>query len=205
MPVRLSRLITPRAIGRPWTIVGSPKSPRLPRRRASIRGAWSPKEATFPPSPVPGLPSAVAMLAGYAATLSGDRLNQIRIMVDAICADGELRVTPAAMVRLCASGRATLDDIASFGLHPRHLSRQAPSRFYLLLSDARPPSARGMRHMGDRETPATAKIRAELPLRGCPLHPGFCGFPHASLRCGRLSCGRPGGAHPAERLPARIR
>ena len=36
--------------------------------------------------------------------------------------------------------------------------------------------------MGGRETPATAKIRAELPLCGCPLHPGFCGFP--ALRSG---------------------
>ncbi len=38
--------------------------------------------------------------------------------------------------------------------------------------------------MGGRETPATAKIRAELPLRGCPLHPGFCGFPRLRLGAG---------------------
>ncbi len=40
--------------------------------------------------------------------------------------------------------------------------------------------------MGGREAPATAKVRAELPLRGCPLHPGFCSFPSLTLRCGHL-------------------
>ena len=75
--------------------------------------------------------------------------------------------------------------------------------------------------MGGRETPATAKIRAELPLRGCPHHPVFAvplrcaalrcaalrcaALRCAALRCGCLLFGRPGGAHPADRPPASIR
>lgn len=35
--------------------------------------------------------------------------------------------------------------------------------------------------MGRRETPATSKDRAELPLRGCPHHPGFRGSPRLRL------------------------
>ena len=38
-------------------------------------------------------------------------------------------------------------------------------------------SARGMRHMGRRDPPATCENRAVLPLCGCPLHPAFRGFP----------------------------
>ncbi len=83
--------------------------------------------------------------------------------------------------------------------------QRAWSRLRPTPPDARQPSAGEMRHMGGRETPATAKIRAELPLCGCPLHPGFCGFPALARRCGRLLCGRPGGAHPADRPPASIR
>ncbi|WP_158638044.1 hypothetical protein [Sphingomonas ginsenosidivorax] len=40
-------------------------------------------------------------------------------MIDAIDADGGLRITPAAMVRLCGTGQAILDDIARCGLSPR--------------------------------------------------------------------------------------
>ena len=68
--------------------------------------------------PVPGLFSEVAACAGYAATRSEDLVDQLRIMVDAIGTDGALRITPAAMVRLCATGQAILDDIATFGLSP---------------------------------------------------------------------------------------
>jgi len=39
-------------------------------------------------------------------------------MVDAIGADGALRITPAAMLRLCATLQALLNDIATFGLSP---------------------------------------------------------------------------------------
>ena len=56
------------------------------------------------------------MLAGYAATRSEDLVLQLRIMIDAINAVGGLRITPAAMVRLCATGKAILDDIDGFGL-----------------------------------------------------------------------------------------
>jgi hypothetical protein len=68
--------------------------------------------------PVPHLFTDVAALAGYAATRSDDLADQLRIMVDAIGADGGLRITPAAMVRLCVTGKAILDDIAYFGLSP---------------------------------------------------------------------------------------
>ena len=68
--------------------------------------------------PVPGLFSEVTACAGYAATRSEELVDQLRIMVDAIGADGGLRITPAAMVRLCATGQALLDDIATFRLSP---------------------------------------------------------------------------------------
>jgi hypothetical protein len=56
------------------------------------------------------------MIAGYVATRSEDLADQLLIMIDAIDADGGLRITPAAMVRLCATGKAILDDIDVFGL-----------------------------------------------------------------------------------------
>ena len=68
--------------------------------------------------PVPRLFSDVAMLAGYAATRSEDLVDQLRIMTDAIGSDGWLRITPAAMARLCKTGEAILDDIARCGLSP---------------------------------------------------------------------------------------
>ena len=59
--------------------------------------------------------------------------------------------------------------------------------------------------MGGRETPATAKIRAELPCataaRSNPVFAVPLGF--ASVRAPLF--GRPGGAHPADRPPAKIR
>lgn len=68
--------------------------------------------------PVPGLFSDVAACGGYAATRSEDLVGQLRIMIDAIGADGELRISSAAMVRLCGTGQAILDDIARCGLSP---------------------------------------------------------------------------------------
>jgi len=65
--------------------------------------------------PVPGVFSGVAACAGYAATRSEDLVDQLRIMVAAIGADGRLRITPAAMVRLCGTGQAIIDDIARCG------------------------------------------------------------------------------------------
>jgi hypothetical protein len=56
------------------------------------------------------------MLAGYAATRSEDLVHQLRILINAIDAEEVLRISPAAMVRLCATGRAILDDIDGFGL-----------------------------------------------------------------------------------------
>jgi hypothetical protein len=41
------------------------------------------------------------MLAGYAAARSEGLVDQLRIVIDAIDADGWLRITAAAMVRLC--------------------------------------------------------------------------------------------------------
>ncbi len=68
--------------------------------------------------PLPGLFVQVAACAGYAATLGEDVVDQLRIMIVAIGADGAPRITPAAMVRLCGTGKAILDDIASCGLRP---------------------------------------------------------------------------------------
>jgi len=68
--------------------------------------------------PVQGLFVQVAACAGYAATRSKDLVESLRIMIDALGADGELRIIPAAMVRLCATGQALLDDIATFALRP---------------------------------------------------------------------------------------
>ena len=75
--------------------------------------------------PVPRVFTDVAALAGFAATRSDDLVDQLRIMVDAIGADGGLRITPAAMVRLCATGKAILDDIAHFGLSPTPSAAQS--------------------------------------------------------------------------------
>ena len=66
--------------------------------------------------PVPGLFTDVARLAGYSATRSEDLVLQLRIMLDAIGDDGRLRIDPKAMVRLCATGKAILDDVDRCGL-----------------------------------------------------------------------------------------
>lgn len=66
--------------------------------------------------PVPRPFTDVAMIAGYAATRTVDLIDQLQIMIDAISADGRLRITPDAMVRLRAKGKAILDDLACFGL-----------------------------------------------------------------------------------------
>ena len=68
--------------------------------------------------PVPGLFSQAAACAGYAATRCEDLVDQLRIMIDAIGADGAPTDHPAAMVRLCATWQALLNDIATFGLSP---------------------------------------------------------------------------------------
>lgn len=88
------------------------------RERASILGRIVPEGGDASVLPVPGLFSEVKACAGYAATQSEDLVDQIRIMIDAIGAVEGLRITPAAMVRLCATGQAILDDIATFGLSP---------------------------------------------------------------------------------------
>ncbi len=133
--------------------------------------------------PLPGLFSDVTRLAGYAATRSEDLVLQLRIMLDAVDGDGGSRIDKHAMVRLCATGRAILDDIERCGLPPKGRaqrrgwsgSRQRITRSRLSLS------ARGMGHMGRREPSATCDNRAVLPLRGCPLHPGLRGFPRPCL------------------------
>lgn len=76
----------------------------------------TPEGADVSTLPVPGLFTDVAKLAGYPATRSEDLVLQLRIMVDAIGADGGLRIDPAAMVRLCATGKAMLEDIDRCGL-----------------------------------------------------------------------------------------
>ena len=76
----------------------------------------SPEGADTSTLPVPGLFTDVASLAGYAATRSEDLVLQLRIMLDAIDVDGRLRIAPTAMVRLCATGTAILEDIDRCGL-----------------------------------------------------------------------------------------
>ena len=68
---------------------------------------------------VPSLFTDVATLAGYAATRSENLVLQLRIMLDAIGYDGGLRIDPKAMVRLCATGKAILEDIERCGLSPK--------------------------------------------------------------------------------------
>ncbi len=64
--------------------------------------------------PVPRLFPDVAACAGYPATRGEDLIARLRIMR---ChgVDGRLRIAPDAMVRLCAEGKAILDDIATSG------------------------------------------------------------------------------------------
>ena len=61
----------------------------------------------------------MATLAGYAATRSEDLVLELRIMLDAIGDDGRLRIDPKAMVRLCATGKAILEDVDRCGLSPK--------------------------------------------------------------------------------------
>jgi hypothetical protein len=57
--------------------------------------------------------------AGNAATRSESLVLQLRIMLDAIDGDGGSRIDKHAMVRLCAMGRAILNDIERCGLSPK--------------------------------------------------------------------------------------
>ena len=81
--------------------------------------ALTPEGADASIMPVPGLFSDVATLAGYSATRSGDLVLQLRIMLDAIGDSGRLRIDPKAIVRLCATGKAILEDIDRCGLSPK--------------------------------------------------------------------------------------
>lgn len=65
--------------------------------------------------PVPRLFPNVAACAGYPATRGEDLIARLRTMLDAIGVAGRLRIESDAMVRLCADGKAILDDIAAFG------------------------------------------------------------------------------------------
>jgi hypothetical protein len=73
--------------------------------------------------PVPGLFTDVARFAGYPAARSEDLVLQLRILLDAIGDDGRLRIDPKAMVRLCATGNAILEDVERCGL-PRNAPRR---------------------------------------------------------------------------------
>ncbi len=66
--------------------------------------------------PVPPVFTDIAQIIGYAGTRADDLVLQLRIMVDACRADGHPRIDAAAMLRLCATGKALLDDIDRCGL-----------------------------------------------------------------------------------------
>ncbi len=84
-----------------------------------------PEGADVSALPVPGLFADVAKLARYSATRSEDLALQLRIIVDAIGDDGGLRIDPPAMVHLCATGKAMLDDIDRYGLPEKRQSSGA--------------------------------------------------------------------------------
>lgn len=65
--------------------------------------------------PVPPVFTDIAQIIGYAATRADDFVLQLRIMLDAMDADGP-RIDAAAMLRLCATGKTLLDDIDRCGL-----------------------------------------------------------------------------------------
>ncbi|WP_242098166.1 hypothetical protein [Sphingomonas sp. CROZ-RG-20F-R02-07] len=135
--------------------------------------------------PVPRLFSNVAACAGYAATRSEDLVDQLHIMIDAIGADGGLRITPAAMVRLCTTGQAILDDIATFGLSPTVPKAAAsvvpaapdglPPEECGTWAVARPPqpqkSGPSCRCAAARSTPVFAVSLRCAPVRGPLIRP----------------------------------
>jgi hypothetical protein len=68
--------------------------------------------------PVPGLFTEVGRLAGYAATRADELVDKLRTLIDAIDADGGVRIEPEALVALCTVGRSILEDIGRRGLVP---------------------------------------------------------------------------------------
>jgi hypothetical protein len=58
----------------------------------------------------------VTKLAGSPAARSEDRIDEHFIIIDATDDDGGLRITPMAVVRLCGTREAILDDIDGFGI-----------------------------------------------------------------------------------------
>ena len=66
--------------------------------------------------PVLGLLTDVARSAGYSATRSEDLLLKLCILLDTIGGDGRLQIDPKAMLRLCATGKAILEDVERCGL-----------------------------------------------------------------------------------------
>jgi len=134
--------------------------------------------------PVPGLFVQVAGCAGYAATRSEDLVDQIRIMIDAIGAEGAPADHP--------SGDGPL--VCNRAEHSRrhrdvrveaHFNRSR-KRGHVCARRHLTPAAFRQRDAahGQPRDPRNRKNPGRVAVcHGCPLHPGFCGCPYA-YACG---------------------
>jgi len=157
--------------------------------------------------PVPGLFVQVAACAGYAATRSEDLVDQIRIMIDAIGAEGAPADHPSGDGPPVCNG----------AVHSRrHRDVRVEAHFNC---SSRRGHACARRHLTPASLPPErcgtwAAARPPQPQKSgpscrvprLPAPPRFLRFPlRLRVRCGRLLFGHPGGAHPADRPPASIR
>ena len=141
--------------------------------------------------PVPGLFVQVAGCAGYAATRSEDLVDQIRIMIDAIGAEGAPADHP--------SGDGPL--VCNRAEHSRrhrdvrveaHFNRSR-KRGHVCARRHLTPAAFRQRDAahGQPRDPRNRKNPGRVAVcHGCPLHPGFCGCPYA-YACGAGALIRP--------------
>jgi hypothetical protein len=99
----------------------SARSQKVP---ASILGV-SPLMEPIPPSS-PSLACSPMWPCSRVMPRHGARIGStsLRIMINAISADGGLLIAPAAMVRLCATGQAILDVHEGFGLRATSQAQQ---------------------------------------------------------------------------------
>ena len=88
LPLRLSMRHTRPTGGRAWTRSIPPTSALVAAGADVDSWRFVPDGGDASVLPVPGVFSGMAACAGYAATRSEDLVDQIRIMIDAIGADG---------------------------------------------------------------------------------------------------------------------